>query len=149
MALVFSKGLIIVSKASADTKAAHPHGASADDLLERSEGRGSSHSELDFLSSVRSLKEAEKSAEALLEQAKKEAAQTEADARARAATMAAQAQEKAVQAKNEILAKIREETKKETDRILADAKKQSDKMRGKRLSDKDAEALSQSQLLSG
>ena len=69
VAAVFSKGVDQVSNASVDTKGkAHHHGADADH----------------FLSQVRSLKEAEKSAQAVLEEAKANASRIEAAARERA-----------------------------------------------------------------
>lgn len=122
------KGVDKVGNASVDTKGKeHLHGAHADD----------------FLSQVRSLKEAEKSAQAALDESKAKAAQIESAAREKAVEISAKAAEKAVAAKNEILAKGREEADKEVNGILADAKKQTEKIRGKRLADKDALALSQ------
>ncbi|MFA6489198.1 MAG: hypothetical protein WCT52_00790 [Candidatus Micrarchaeia archaeon] len=120
-----------MSNAPVDTKGKeHHHGAHADD----------------FLSQVRSLKEAEKSAQAVLDEAKGKAAQIEAGARERAVEMAARASEKSVAVKNEVLAKGREETDKEANGVINDAKKSAEKIRGKRLADKDVLALSQTVL---
>lgn len=120
-----------MSNAPVDTKGKeHRHGAHADD----------------FLSQVRSLKEAEKSAQAVLEEAKTRASQIEAGARERAVEIAAGASEKSVAIKNELLATGREETEKEVAGVTSDAKKSAEKIRGKRLADKDVLALSQTVL---
>ncbi len=111
---------------SLDSKA-HHHGVHADD----------------FLNQVRMLKEAEKSAQQVLDSAKQRAAGIEAAARERAVEAAASAEEKAVQVKNDIFAKGRGETDKEIASIIGDAKKQAEKISAKRLSDKDVSALSQ------
>lgn len=122
-----------MTNTSADTKSAHggahQHAASED-----------------FLSSVKALKEAEKSAARVLEEAKKEAARVEAQGKEHAVEIASRANEKAVQAKNETLATGREKTEKEVSELLHEAKKQAEKIRGKRLSDRDVEQLSASVL---
>lgn len=102
---------------------------------------GNAHAD-EFLHQVRSLKQAEKSAQAALEEAKKSASHAEALGREKAVEISAKATEKAVAAKNDILARGREEADKEVGTIMNDAKKQAEKIRGKRLSDKDASALS-------
>ena len=120
-----------MSNAPVDTKGkGHHHGAEADE----------------FLFQVRSLKEAEKSAQAVLEEAKAKAAQIEAGARERAVEITARSNEKSVAAKNDLLAKGREETDKEASAVINEAKKQAEKIRGKRLADKDVLALSQTVL---
>jgi vacuolar-type H+-ATPase subunit H len=121
-----------VDKHSADTKAAHK-GAHAH----------TAHAEDEFLSSVKTLKEAEKSSAAAVEEAKKEAARIEAHGREKAIEIISRANEKAVAAKNEILLAGREKTEKEVSELTHDAKKLSEKIRGKRLSDKDVSALSE------
>ncbi len=120
-----------MSNAPVDTKGkAHHHGAGADE----------------FLSQVRSLKESEKSAQAVLDSAKATAAAIEAAARERAVEISAKAAEKAVAAKNDILAKGKEDADKEVNGILGEAKKQAEKIGAKRLSDKDVLSLSQTVL---
>ena len=119
-----------MDKRSADTKeahhGAHQHAASPDD----------------FLSSVKALKEAERSAAQALEQARKEAARIEAQGKEHAVEIASRAAEKAVQAKNELLTAGREKTENEVSGLHREAKKLSEKIRGKRLSDRDVEQLS-------
>ncbi|VVC01040.1 Uncharacterised protein [uncultured archaeon] len=113
---------------------AHAHGGQA----------GAEHDE--FLASIRKLKEAEKSAEAILEAAKRQASATEALSRERAVEISAKAAEKAVLAKNEILAEGRKKTETEVSSIINDAKKQAEKIRGRRLDGREVAALSQSVL---
>ena len=120
-----------MSNVSVDAKGSkHRHGAQPDE----------------FLSQVRTLKEAEKSAQAVVEAAKANAAQIEAAAREKAVEIAARSSEKAVAAKNDILAKGREETDKEVNSVINEAKKSAEKIQGKRLADKDVLALSQTVL---
>jgi len=97
----------------------------------------------EFLSQVRKLKEAEASAQAVLEEAKKTAAQVEAAGREKAVEINAKATERAVAAKNDILAKGRQETEAEVAKIIGEAKKQAEKIRSKKLADKDVASLSQ------
>lgn len=105
------------------------------------------HQEHDeFLASIRSLKEAEKSALTHVEAARKQAADIEARGREKAVEISAKAQEKAVGIKNEIIAKGRVETEKEVGSILNEAKKQSERIRAKRLLEREVSALSQSVL---
>lgn len=120
-----------MTNTSVDAKAAHTgahaHAASADE----------------FLSSVKALKEAEKSAAQVVEGAKKEAARIEAQGRERAVEIASRANEKAVQAKNEMLSQGREKTEQGVSGLHHESKKQAEKIRGKRLSDKDVQGLSE------
>lgn len=111
--------------AKAAHKDAHQHAASPDD----------------FLSSVKALKDAEKSAARMLEEAAKEAARVEAQGKEHAVEIASRANEKAVQAKNEMLASGREKTEKDVSELMHEAKKQAEKIRGKRLNDRDVESL--------
>ena len=126
--------VVQVTNTSVDAKAAHrgahAHAATPDD----------------FLSSVKTLKEAEKSAAAKVEEAKKEAARIEAQGREKAVEIASRAAEEAVEAKNEIFASERGKTEHEVSERLHDARKQAEKIRGKRLSDRDVEQLSASVL---
>lgn len=120
-----------MGKASEDIKAgagAHAHHASGPD---------------DFISSVRTLKAAEQSAAAMVEDAKKEAAKIEASAREQAVEAASKAQQKAVEAKNEILSKGREQSDKEIHEIMGQARKQSGAIKQKRLSDSEMASLAQ------
>jgi vacuolar-type H+-ATPase subunit H len=98
----------------------------------------------DFLHSIRQLKEAEKAAADRAEEARKQAAAIEAAGRERAVEISARATELAVQAKNSILAKEREEADAQVSSILGEAKKQAEKIRARRLTEKDASALSHS-----
>jgi vacuolar-type H+-ATPase subunit H len=118
-----------VTNTSLGTKA-HGHHESADE----------------FLSQIKFLQDAEKSALAEIEGAKKQSAQIEAAGREKAVEADAKAAERAVQAKNEVLARGREQTDKEVSDILGDAKKQAEKIKGKRLNDRDVSSFSASLL---
>jgi len=148
-----------VTNASANTNAHHPHtpagiaetgGARRLDAVhshsgdDRAHGAGDSErSSLEFLTSVRTLKEAEKSAAQKVEESKKEAAKVEAQAREKAVEMQAKASEKAVAAKNELLAEGKRKADAEIKEILSEAQKQAAKMRAKRLAEKDVLAISE------
>lgn len=121
--------------ASGDSK--HQHGAPE----QSSSGSGAQE---EFISQVRILKEAEKSAAARIEEARKQAAQIEASAREQAVEIAGKAQQKAVEAKNEILARKREEADAEIHRILDAARKQAGTIKAKRLTDTDVSSLAKS-----
>ncbi|MCX6773158.1 MAG: hypothetical protein NTV88_05325 [Candidatus Micrarchaeota archaeon] len=124
-----------MTNASANTKAAHS-GAHAH----------AAHAADEFLSSVKTLKEAEKSAAAKFEEGKKEAARVEAGGKEKAVEIASRANEKAVQAKNELLSSGRDKTEKEVSELTHDAQKQAEKIRAKRLGDKDVASLAESVL---
>ncbi|MFA6214553.1 MAG: hypothetical protein WC717_04725 [Candidatus Micrarchaeia archaeon] len=104
---------------------------------------GPSSHDGEFLSQVRALKEAEKSAASQVEGARAEAARIEAAARESSVEMISKAGQKAVEAKNEILARRREQTESEVGSILGAAKKQAGAIRAKRLSDTDVAEISQ------
>jgi len=112
--------------------AVHPHGHAH-----------AEHHDGEFLSQVRGLKDAEKSAAQQVEGARQEAAKLEASAREQAVEIASKAQQKAVEAKNEIMAKKRSETESEISAIMNAAKKQAASIRTKRLSDTDTAEISQ------
>jgi len=119
------EGVYKVSNASADAKAHH-------------------HAHPDeFLSQVHKLREAESSAQSVLDEARKSASQVEAAGREKAVEINAKATERAVAAKNDILAKGRQETEVEVRKIIGEAKKQAEKIRSKQLADKDAASISQ------
>jgi vacuolar-type H+-ATPase subunit H len=101
------------------------------------------HHDGEFLTQVRALKDAEKSAASHVEGARAEAAKIEAAARESAVEIASKAQQKAVEAKNEIYAKRREQTEAEAGAIMGAAKKQASSIRAKRLSDTDVAEISQ------
>ena len=101
------------------------------------------HHDSEFLTQVRALKDAEKSAASHVEDARAEAAKVEATAREQAVEITSKAQQKGVDAKNEILAKKRSETDAEINSIMGAAKKQASAIRAKRLSDTDVAEVSQ------
>ena len=101
------------------------------------------HHDGEFLTQVRALKDAEKSAASQVEGARADAANIEAGAREQAVEIVSKAQQKAVEAKNDILAKKREQTEAEVGAILGAAKKQANSIRAKRLSDTDVAEISQ------
>ena len=101
------------------------------------------HHDAEFLTQVRALKEAEKSAATQVEGARAEAAKIEASARESAVEIASKAQQRGVEAKNDIHAKRREQTEAEVGAILGAAKKQANSIRAKRLSDTDVAEISQ------
>jgi len=103
----------------------------------------SSHHDSEFLTQVRALKEAEKSAATRVEDARGDAAEIEASAREQAVEILGKASQKAVEAKNDILAKKRAEAEAEVDEILGVAKKQANAIRAKRLSETDVAEISQ------
>ncbi len=96
-----------------------------------------------FLSSIKSLREAEKAAAGKVEEAKQEAARIEAAAREKAVEISAKASEKAVQAKNELRLDGRTKSDKEVKDIISEAQKQASKIRTRRLSEKDAQAIAE------
>ena len=102
-----------------------------------------SHHDADFLTHVRALKDAEKSAASQVDGAKTEAARIETAARESAVEIVSKAQQKGVEAKNDIYAKRREQTESEINAILGAAKKQASTIRAKRLSDTDVAEISQ------
>ena len=106
------------------------------------QGNHHSHGADDFISQVRTLREAEKSASQRIEEAKKQASQIEAAAREQAVEIAAKAQQKAVEAKNIIITKEREATDSEIHSILGAARKQAGAIKGKRLPDSEVAKLS-------
>lgn len=117
------------------------------DVKERKEGNHQ-HSGHDgsknggeFLTQVRSLREAEKSASSVVEEARKRASEIEAEARGKAVEISSRAQEKSVEEKNEVLAKGREQTEREVLSIINDAKKKAEKIKASRLADKDMAAI--------
>ena len=123
-----------MTNASANTKAAHS-GAHVHPHTSKVAGSGgASHVDAadEFLSSVKTLKEAEKSAAAKLEEGKKEAARVEAGGKEHAVEIASRANEKAVAAKNEILSTGREKTEKEVSELTKDAHKQAEKLKSTR-----------------
>jgi vacuolar-type H+-ATPase subunit H len=102
-----------------------------------------SHSDAEFLSQVRLLRDAEKSSAQRVEEAKKQSAQIEASAREAAVEITGKAQQKAVEAKNEILARQRQATESEIGALLGTARKQAAAIRAKRLDDSDISGLLQ------
>lgn len=148
-----------MTNASANTNAHNPHtpagvaetggarrldGAHSHSGDDRAHGAGDTErSSVEFLTSVRTLKEAEKSAAQKLEEAKKEAAKIEASAREKAVELQAKAAEKAVATKNELLADGKRKTEAEIKGILDEAHKQAAKIRAKRLAEKDVLAISE------
>lgn len=137
-----------MTNTSVDAKAAHRGAHAHPHTSGVAEAGGASRLDAadDFLSSVKALKEAEKSSARMLEEARKEAARIEAQGKEKGVEIASRATEKAVQAKNEILASGREKTEKDVSELMHEAKKQAEKIRGKRLSDRDVEQLSASVL---
>jgi len=115
----------------------HEHSAS-------NEHAHSAHHDSEFLTQVRALKDAEKSAAQGIEGAKGQAARIEAAARESAVEIISKANEKAVEAKNEILAKKRGEADAEIQKILDAAKKQAGTIKAKRLPDSEVAAIAQS-----
>ncbi|MFA6328208.1 MAG: hypothetical protein WCY41_02065 [Candidatus Micrarchaeia archaeon] len=101
------------------------------------------HHDGEFITQVRALKDAEKSAASQVEAARAEATKLEAAAREQAVEIVSKAQQKAVEAKNEINSKRREQTDAEVGAILGAAKKQANSIRAKRLSDTDVAEISQ------
>jgi ATP synthase H subunit len=102
------------------------------------------HSADEFLTQVRSLKDAEQAAAARVEEAKKEAMQIEASAREQSVEILNKAQLKAVEAKNELFAKRREETDGEIHNIMGQARKQAATIKQKSLTDSEISTISQS-----
>ena len=97
----------------------------------------------EFLSQVRLLRDAEKSAAQRVDEAKKQSTQIEASARESGVEITGKAQQKAVDAKNEILARQRQSTESEISALLGTARKQAAAIRAKRLSDSDISGLLQ------
>ena len=134
-----------MDKRSADTKAAHTGAHAHPHTSGVAETGGASRLDAadDFLSSVRTLKEAEKSAAAKVEEGRRQAAKIEALGKEKAVEIASRANEKAVQTKNEILASGRGKTEQEVSGLHHEAKKQAEKIRAKRLNDRDVQGLSE------